>query len=76
VVEGSEVKDSFHYEDNQFWVIILKEEVSKGQAAITLKFEGSLTRGIVGFYLSTYQGRQTSIEIETESCSNLIPTDL
>jgi glutamyl aminopeptidase len=73
MVEGSEVKDSFHYEDNQFWVIMLKEKVSKGQVAITLEFEGSLTHGIVGFYKSTYKG--SSGKTHNLATSKFEPTD-
>lgn len=50
-----EIKEHFHYEPNQFWVIETREILLQGRNVILdLSFDGSLTRAIVGFYKSKY----------------------
>lgn len=49
-----EIYDSFSYPENQYWVILLKENISPGKYTIKIQFNGLLTGKIVGFYRSTY----------------------
>ncbi|XP_061175207.1 glutamyl aminopeptidase-like [Saccostrea echinata] len=50
-----EIKNTFYYEQNQFWVIETRQSLLNGSSVILdLSFDGSLTRAIVGFYKSKY----------------------
>ncbi|XP_069936236.1 glutamyl aminopeptidase isoform X1 [Cherax quadricarinatus] len=51
--EAVPITESFPYEPNEFWVI-KTGAVEPGSFQITLKFSGSLQRGILGLYYSEY----------------------
>ncbi|CAG0886917.1 unnamed protein product [Cyprideis torosa] len=54
---GTEVPlaQSFEYEPNEFWVMLPEDDsFIEGEYTIALKFEGNLTKNIVGFYRSIY----------------------
>lgn len=71
--EPHEVAESFHYVENQFWVIKTKAEVPKGDLVLKLKFDGSLVNGIVGFYKSTY--KDSSGKVHNLATSKFEPSD-
>ncbi|KAK9505908.1 hypothetical protein O3M35_009875 [Rhynocoris fuscipes] len=61
--DGKEIniKNTFLYEKNQFWVIVLENEITSGEYELDLKFNGSLVNKIVGFYRSTYKNKDGSL---------------
>ena len=56
------VARTFWYAENQFWVVEARELLRTGKVILRLRFDGSLTRAIVGFYKSTYTNSQTGEE--------------
>ena len=54
------VTRAFYYSPNEFWVVEADQELSApGNVNLILGFEGSLVRGIVGIYKSTYVNTKT-----------------
>lgn len=49
------LQNSFEFPSNEFWVIVPKNDLQKGQYKLFLEFGGSLTNKIVGFYQSVYK---------------------
>ena len=49
-----EINRAFEYPQNQYWVIVTKSHLQVGNYVVQLKFEGTLTNGIVGFYRSYF----------------------
>ncbi|RUS89810.1 hypothetical protein EGW08_002422 [Elysia chlorotica] len=57
------LKQTFYYSPNEFWVIEADQELSApGNVSLHLGFEGSLVKGIVGIYKSTYTNTKTNEE--------------
>ena len=57
------VERAFPYDENQYWVTELEDELPKGSVAVLhLGFDGSLLNGIVGYYKSTYINSLTGKE--------------
>lgn len=56
-----EIEDAFEYKPNEFWVIVIKNnmELQPGLYNLHLQFRGSLSGKIVGFYSSTYTDPKT-----------------
>lgn len=52
-VKAVQINESISYEPHQFFVV-LTEPVAAGSFQLTLHFNGSLERGILGFYYSDY----------------------
>lgn len=50
--------EMFEYKPNQFWVVVPESSVARGNYTLSLEFNGSLTKGITGFYKSTYTNAQ------------------
>lgn len=46
--------ETFEYEPNEFWVVKLRNQITPNNYTLTLKFDGSLTKSITGFYKSDY----------------------
>ncbi|GFO02313.1 protease m1 Zinc metalloprotease [Plakobranchus ocellatus] len=56
-----EVARVFNYEPNEFFVVETAQEIpAPGNVTLTLGFEGSLVKGIVGIYKSTYLNTKTN----------------
>ncbi|XP_067672727.1 glutamyl aminopeptidase-like [Haliotis asinina] len=54
------IKRTFAYAENQFWVIETAVTLREGASVkLSLQFDGSLTRAIVGFYKSSYVNSAT-----------------
>lgn len=54
------IKRTFAYAENQFWVIETAVTLRQGASVkLSLQFDGSLTKAIVGFYKSSYVNSQT-----------------
>jgi len=68
-----ELKDYFEYKPNQFWVVLPKMELKKGNYSIDLEFNGSLNDKIVGFYKSVYTNKNG--EKRMIATSKFQPTD-
>lgn len=49
-----DVAKAFEYPEHEFWVVVPSKEIPKGNYSLFLQFSGSLTKGITGFYKSTY----------------------
>lgn len=50
-----EVMDEWDYLPNQFWVVKTKRVIEESATVLlTIRFEGSLTNGIVGLYKAFY----------------------
>lgn len=62
---GEEIRlhKAFEYPPNEFYIIQLKDEASAGEYTISLEFDGSLTREIVGFYRSTYRNDKNELRL-------------
>jgi len=67
------ILESFEFTKNEFWVVRPKSALSPGNYSLGIRFSGSLTNGITGFYKSVYKnkdGEQISI-----ATSKFQPTD-
>lgn len=42
------------YTEHEFWVLEMAQTIPPGEYILNMKFAGILTRGIIGFYRSTY----------------------
>ena len=51
---------AFEYAPNEFWVVQLASAISAGEYTLSLAFDGSLTKDIVGFYKSNYYNIDTN----------------
>ena len=52
-----EIQRKFWFEKNQFYVIIMKPALMKGQYKIKMEFKAWLTDDLAGLYKSTYKRR-------------------
>jgi len=68
-----ELKDSFEYKPNQFWVVLPKMELKEGNYSMELEFNGNLDDKIVGFYKSVYTKKNG--EKRKIATSKFQPTD-
>jgi len=50
-----EIQQHFWFEKNQFYVIVLRSALEKGQYHIKMKFNAWLDDGLGGLYKSTYK---------------------
>lgn len=50
-----EIQQHFWFEKNQFYVIVLRSALEKGQYVIKMKFRAWLGDGLAGLYKSTYK---------------------
>lgn len=48
------ISENFEYPPNEFWVVKLSQKIPPGEYVLSMKFSGSLTLDIVGFYKSEY----------------------
>ena len=55
-----DIKQSFVYKPNQFYVIEMSQEVTQ-PVKVMLRFEGSLTKSIMGLYKGTYVNTKTNV---------------
>ncbi len=54
-IETPELSNQFLYEPNQYLVIELADELTKGETyELTIKFSGPLLEDLIGYYLSSY----------------------
>jgi len=61
--DGETVKilEAFEYSPNEFWVVPMASKVDPGNYTLSLDFQGSLTKDIVGFYKSVYYNSDTNV---------------
>lgn len=54
--DGSKVRlrETFEYSPNNFWVVLPEQALHPGPYILYLEFSGSMTRNIVGFYMTNY----------------------
>lgn len=53
-----ELRDTFEFEKNEFWVMLLEHEIQPGKYKLFLEFNGKLTNKIIGFYQSVYKNSE------------------
>ena len=72
-VSTGTISDQFFYTKNEFYVIVMKENLPAGQSiVITLNFNYNLTDGLSGFYRSSYTTNGTTAYLAT---TQFEPTD-
>ena len=54
------IGEAFEYAPNEFWVVKLNTEIAAGLYMLSMTFDGSLTKDIVGFYKSNYYNSDTN----------------
>ncbi|XP_054269208.1 aminopeptidase A-like isoform X1 [Macrosteles quadrilineatus] len=48
------LRETFEYSPNQFWVVIPQESLQPGAYSLYMEYSGSLTKDIVGLYMTNY----------------------
>ncbi|XP_022795785.1 glutamyl aminopeptidase-like [Stylophora pistillata] len=71
--ESLEIRDKFKFDKNQFYVLIMKSPLKKGEYKVKLEFKAWLRDDLAGLYKSTYKrkgGREVTI-----AATQFQPTD-
>lgn len=75
LANGEEIRisEAFEYTRNEFWVVKLNSELTPGMYMLSMQFNGSLIKDIVGFYKSDYFNSDTNTTRYLKTVMLLIP---